>query len=394
MPAGAQNEQTWNRRYLRSIGTRTTLALFPICYIPVQVRLLGICVYEGDLLPSALRGQLIHCDAGPSVTRAYVTTDSGAGYSAEIVNILKGTRDQWFRPSDVKVAPDGSLFVADWYDPGVGGHRMGDIERGRVFRVIPKGHDGSYSVPELNLETVAGAVSALRNPNNSIRYLAWTALNRMGEAAEPELLKMWEDDRNPRMRARALWLLGKIPGRGAHYVDLASRDAHKNIRCQSIRLARQLKDVDVLPVVARLVDDSSPAVRRECAIAIRHSKSEEAANLWAKLASHHDGSDRWYLEALGDRRRQTVGTVSCRPGWSPVDGKWNTTAGRDLIWRSRGSKTAEWLKAVVSGRSCGGCGPASLLPCDRLSAGNRTGTACRRSRVQRSERATLPVRNW
>ena len=77
----------------------------------------GLAVYEGALMPQSLHGQLIHCDAGPSVTRAYVTSDDGAGYSAEIVNILEGTRDKWFRPSDVKVAPDGSLIVADWYDP-------------------------------------------------------------------------------------------------------------------------------------------------------------------------------------------------------------------------------------------------------------------------------------
>ena len=32
-----------------------------------------------------------------------------------------------YRPVDVAIAPDGSLFIADWNDPGVGGHRMGDM---------------------------------------------------------------------------------------------------------------------------------------------------------------------------------------------------------------------------------------------------------------------------
>ncbi len=307
----------------------------------------GICVYEGDLLPTALQGHLIHCDAGPSVTRAYVSSEDGAGYSAEIVNILEGTRDKWFRPSDVKVAPDGSLIVADWYDPGVGGHRMGDVERGRLFRVIPKNHGGNYESPKFDFETAEGAVEALRNPNNSVRYLAWTALHEMGEKAEPALKKMW-DDKNPRMRARALWLLGKIPGRGLHYVDLASRDKDKNIRCQSLRLARQLKDVEVLPVVARLVDDMSAAVRRECAIAIRHNKSDEAAQLWAKLASKHDGSDRWYLEALG---------IAADGQWDRfmkawldelAGGDWMTPGGHDLVWRSRGSVTSEMLANILT----------------------------------------------
>jgi hypothetical protein len=51
------------------------------------------------------RGQLIHCDAGPNVTRAYPVERDGAGYKARIVNILEGARDKWFRPSDERSRP-------------------------------------------------------------------------------------------------------------------------------------------------------------------------------------------------------------------------------------------------------------------------------------------------
>ncbi len=77
------------------------------------------------MLPSVFRNQVIHCDAGPNIVRAYPVKEAGAGYAAEVVNLMEGTRDRWFRPSDVCVAPDGSLIVADWYDPGVGGHAHG-----------------------------------------------------------------------------------------------------------------------------------------------------------------------------------------------------------------------------------------------------------------------------
>ena len=81
---------------------------------------------------------MIHCDAGTNVVRAYPTKKNGAGYDAIIENILKGEKDQWFRPADVCVAPDGSLIVADWYDPGVGGHAAGDQTKGRIYRVAPQ----------------------------------------------------------------------------------------------------------------------------------------------------------------------------------------------------------------------------------------------------------------
>jgi putative membrane-bound dehydrogenase-like protein len=66
----------------------------------------GITVYEGRLLPRVFWDQVLHCDAGPNIVRAYPVTKNGAGYQAETVNLLHGARDIWFRPADVCVAPD------------------------------------------------------------------------------------------------------------------------------------------------------------------------------------------------------------------------------------------------------------------------------------------------
>ncbi len=118
----------------------------------------GICMYEGRLLPKRFWDQVIHCDPGPNMVRAYPTTPDGAGYSATIDPLMTGTIDNWFRPADVCVAPDGSLFVTDWYDPGVGGHRQGDLDRGRLFRLAPPGT--KYEVPKFDYSTAAGAVDA------------------------------------------------------------------------------------------------------------------------------------------------------------------------------------------------------------------------------------------
>ena len=97
----------------------------------------GLCVYEGTLLPKKYWGQLLHTDAGPRQVRCYHLTANGAAYDVDREDMVTST-DNWFRPSDVCVAPDGSVFVADWYDPGVGGHGMGDWTRGRIFRLAPK----------------------------------------------------------------------------------------------------------------------------------------------------------------------------------------------------------------------------------------------------------------
>ena len=279
----------------------------------------GILIYEGDKLPERFINQLIHCDAGPNVVRSYAVTDDGAGYKAEINDILNGTRDQWFRPSDVCVAPDGSLIVADWYDPGVGGHRQGDIDRGRLFRVALPGQ--KYSVPKHDFSTVEGAAEALKSPNTATRYLAFTKLKESGAAAEAVLAKMFESDPNPRFRSRALWLLGQIDGKTQKYVDLAIADKNTDIRIAGIRLARRM-GIDVIPPLEKLVKDESAQVRRECAIALRHITSSEKARLWSVLAINYvlartsavagvnEDADKWSSEALG-----LAADVPSKTGW-------------------------------------------------------------------------------
>lgn len=303
----------------------------------------GILVYEGELLPEVFRNQMIHCDPGPNVVRAYPVRADGAGYAAEIVDILKGTRDPWFRPSDAATAPDGSVFVADWHDPAVGGHAMGDLERGRIFRVAPPG--APYRLPSHDFSTAEGCVEALRSPNLDARYLAWTALAAMGEEAEDALTRMWGDS-NPRFRARALWLLGKIPGRAKHYAGAACADPDPDLRITGIRLARQAC-LDVLSVVGGLTGDPSAQVRRECALALHGMEGERAAELWAALAAQHDGKDRWYLEALGIGAADNW--VACFQAWLTRAGKdaWNTPAGRDIVWRSRSPEALDYLVRLL-----------------------------------------------
>lgn len=303
----------------------------------------GICFYEGRLLPKRFWDQIIHCDPGPNIVRAYPTTVDGAGYSATIEPLMTGTKDPWFRPADVCTAPDGSLFVTDWYDPGVGGHRQGDVDRGRLFRLAPPG--ANYVIPKYDYSTADGAVEALRNPNLAIRARAWRSLHEMGRDAEQALSKLYADP-DPRLRARALWLLGKIDGRGEHFVAKALADADANIRITAIRLAKQLTDTPS-KLLSDAVDDESPAVRRELAVALRYDSSDAMPGMWAKLATAYDGKDRWYLEALGIG--SDVRADECFDAYlHAVDGHWDTQTGRDIVWRIRAPKAAEAMVSLIA----------------------------------------------
>ena len=167
----------------------------------------------------------------------------------------------------------------------------------------------------------------------------------MQASAARELAKLWLGN-DQRMRARALQLLARIKGNEKNYAEQAVKDSNADIRVLGLRLARELK-LDVIPFVKTLAKDSSPAVRRECAIALRHHASPDAPKLWATLAQQHDGKDRWYLEALGIGADQQWDTYL--DAWMNEAGSnWNTAAGRDIVWRSRSKKAPALLVKMIN----------------------------------------------
>ncbi|MBO0930080.1 PVC-type heme-binding CxxCH protein [Fibrella aquatilis] len=304
----------------------------------------GIIVYEGSLLPARYQNQIIHCDAGPNVVRSYAVEKAGAGYTASINNLVEGVRDQWFRPSDVCVAPDGSLLVADWYDPGVGGHQAGDQDRGRIFRLAPQ--NAAWSVPKTDVSTIDGAISALQSPNMSVRYIGWTALHNLGDKAEKPLAKFYKSATSPRMKARALWLLSQLPGKGKKYTDMALTDANPDIRITALRTIRETKG-DVIGAVKQLVNDKDPQVRRECAIALRRNTAAEAPGLWAQLAAQHDGKDRWYLEALGIGADNQWDSYYAAYLKQVNNDPLANAGGRDVVWRARTAASVPLLAKLA-----------------------------------------------
>ncbi len=331
----------------------------------------GILINESPLLGKTFENQLIHCDAGPRTVRSYPSKKAGAGYTAEMVDVLT-TEDTWYRPSDVCIAPDGSLFITDWYDPGVGGHNMGDNIagkiRGRVYRVAPKGHAYKVSAPDFT--SAAGCVEALKSPNSSTRYVAWSKLQQEASKSA-DALKALTESSNARQRARGLHLL--LHGYAPFEETLTKllKDKSEDIRVMAVRELRLAavdgklpesisKDLStwLLPLVKA---EESKQVLREYAITLHIAKDpasfdakaggdDSFAKTWQALAEKHDGKDRWYLEALG------IGSAGredrALKAWiASVGEKWNTPAGRDIVWRIRSTDAIKYLVNLITLRA-------------------------------------------
>jgi len=279
----------------------------------------GIMVYEGELLPPEYRGAVLEVDAGTRQVNLFPLTRKGAAFRTDYKVFLAGD-DPWFRPVDTCAAPDGTVFVADWYDAGVGGHAFSDQTTGRIYRVAPKGHKSTKVKPAFG--TLDGLIAALKSPNIATQDAARRLL--IGQGKQPHIgAKLGEvavHDPDPIYRARALLVWHAVEGDAiamAALTELVNQGGEPRIREEAVRMlgrdCRENGHVEYqkpeakrppaalahLDVLLALADDPDAGVRRELILAFRNLPTDKAGDALRKLAASWDGQDRWYLEALG-----------------------------------------------------------------------------------------------
>jgi putative membrane-bound dehydrogenase-like protein len=275
----------------------------------------GILVYEGSLLPDEYFGGLLEVDAGTRQVNFFPLERKGASFRTDY-KVFLASDDPWFRPIDACVAPDGSVFVADWYDAGVGGHAFSDQTTGRIFRVSAKGKPSGN--PAHDFGSVDGLLKALNSPTIATQDAARRLLIEHRDEASRLLRALVTSDvgpHSPVYRARGLWTLLAIEGDKASIAALSDktpqirelavrmlgRDCRDNgtveyLRPEARRAAPALAHLDVL---LPLADDPDPGVRRELILALRNLPTDKVGAALRKMTAAWDGQDRWYLEALG-----------------------------------------------------------------------------------------------
>jgi putative membrane-bound dehydrogenase-like protein len=309
----------------------------------------GIVVNEGDALGRKWRGLLISAEAARNTLFGYFPKPEGAGYRLDRFDFLttnvaqkfagtdfKGGKTNteiqtYFRPSDVAVGADGAIYVADWFDPRVGGHDdKDDGTVGAIYRIAPRGFKPVVPVYE---ESIAGLAAALRSPAVNVRGAAAARLAQHGAAAAPAVEALL-DDENPFVRARAVWLLARLGGAGLARVESMLGDADAATRITAYRALRR-ESASFVRGATTLARDPSAAVRREVGLSMRDVPLADSRDVLLAVATGYDGADRSYLEAWGigaTGKEDALFEELARKAPGDDAAKW-PRGYSDLVWR-------------------------------------------------------------
>ncbi len=258
----------------------------------------GICFYENGALPSRYSGLLLSCDAGRKVVFGYHPELKGSAYALDRFDFSKSKGSNFFRPSDVMVGADGVLYVADWFDSGVGGHADHDKSwSGTIYRIAPKGFQPRIAQGDPG--TIEGAISLLCNPAQNVRLAGFQILKSAGSRAVPAVRELLSHG-NSYVRARAIWLLALLGPGGMEIVSsMLEGSPDAQTRLVAFRALRNAGE-DVTVLVSKLYQkEPSAAVRREAALALRDVPAKHKHLYLSRLLQQCEAGDRTYLEACG-----------------------------------------------------------------------------------------------
>ncbi len=248
-------------------------------------------ILSGRHLPDEWQGNMITNDFRAHRVCRFVISEDGSGYSSrQGVELIKSNHVA-FRPIDVKMGPDGAIYIADWYNPII---QHGEVDfrdprrdhvHGRIWRVTAKDRP-LVKRPKIVGAEIAELLEMLKAPEDWVRLWAKQELKTRDTDEVVKALDGWvaaldkSDPSYAHNRLESLWTLQTINRDDAAPLlgELLVDNDHR-IRAAAVRVASLWREaLNLSPdLFRRAAIDEHPRVRLEGVRALAEIPSAKSA---------------------------------------------------------------------------------------------------------------------
>ncbi len=258
----------------------------------------------GRHIPTHWQGSMLGNDFRANRTVRYELEERGSGFAAKEVETVLRSSHRSFRPVDIKMGPDGAIYVVDWYNPIIDHgevdfhHPLRDKSHGRIWRLTVRDRD-LVERPKIAEATNGELLDHLKAPEQytrtqANRELVW----RKVSAAAIDAIVNNLDPTDPEFdhhRLEALWLCTALNHKPIESLWQLLAAADPRIRAAAVRVAG--RKPAGMKHLALAVEDEHPRVRLAAVCALRELGSLEAANLALRALDYEvDGNLDFALE--------------------------------------------------------------------------------------------------
>ncbi|NII28459.1 dehydrogenase [Pseudoflavitalea sp. X16] len=265
----------------------------------------GGTYYNGDGLPAPFYGNVFTGEvAGNLVHRDVLTRPADSIFftarraPGEEKREFIFSTDTWFRPVNFCSAPDGYLYLLDFYrqhietpsaipdDLKAGMDFYNGSDKGRIYRIMPAG--SRYKKPSFQLSKMSGdsLVPLFAHPNQWYALQAHRLLvERQDKSVIPAIKKMFRQAGDARARLHALYVLEALDALDISIVQQALTDSSANVQAHGLVLAEHYPAC--APVMIALIKKGSAQVVLQAVLSLGQFNNQSVRDAFVQALSRY-----------------------------------------------------------------------------------------------------------